>query len=127
MAKYAIPQGYGTVTSYLIVEQVEVLIDFLQRAFATESKVCERNAAGQAIHGEVKVGDSWVMIGQASQTHAVTSSQLYLYLSDVDQSYAQMLAAGGQSIMDPVDKDYGDRLSGVRDPAGNTWWLASRL
>lgn len=127
MAKYNIPQGYVTVTSYLIVEEVAEMLDFLQRAFCGEAKVCERNAAGQAIHGEVKVGDSWVMIGKTDAAHPITCSQLYLYLSDVDQSYAQMLTAGGQSIMEPVDKEYGDRLSGVKDPAGNIWWLASRL
>lgn len=51
----------------------------------------------------------------------------YLYVDDCDATYAAALAAGGTSIMAPADQSYGDRMSGVRDPFGNSWWIGRRL
>jgi len=46
---------------------------------------------------------------------------------DVDDAYARMLAAGGESVQEPVQRDDPDRRGGVRDPGGTTWWIATQV
>ena len=78
-------------------------------------------------HAEVRIGDSMVMMGEASDAWKPMPSALYLYVADVDVAYRRALAAGGTSTMEPMDQFYGDRSGGVKDPAGNIWWIATRV
>jgi uncharacterized glyoxalase superfamily protein PhnB len=125
MAVKPIPDGYHTVTPYLVVPGIAKLIDFLKQAFdATE---IERHAQpdGTIMHAEVKIGDSMVMMGQAQGEHKAMPAMIYLYVNDCDSVYKRALAAGGTSIMQPADQFYGDRNAAVKDPSGNQWWIAT--
>jgi uncharacterized glyoxalase superfamily protein PhnB len=53
-------------------------------------------------------------------------AMLYLYVRDVDAVYHQAVAAGAITLMEPADQIYGDRNAGVKDPAGNLWWIGTR-
>ena len=120
-----IPDGFHTVTPYLTCAPVGQVIDFLKRTFdATE---IERMSGpdGRLMHAEVKVGDSIVMLGEPSGQWKPMPAALYLYVPDCDASYKRALAAGGESISEPADQFYGDRHCGVRDRAGNLWWIAT--
>ena len=72
------------------------------------------------------LGDSMVMVVQARDGHEARPASLYLYLSDVDAAFARAVDAGGTPLLAPADMFYGDRSSGVEDPAGNHWWLNAR-
>ena len=74
---------------------------------------------GKIMHAELKIGDSVVMISDASEHAKATSAMLYVYVPNVDAVYQQALKAGATSIMEPADQFYGDRSGGVKDPAGN--------
>jgi len=125
MAVKPIPEGYHTVTPYLVVQGAANLIDFLKHAF--DAKEIERMARpdGLVTHAEVKIGDSIVMMGEASGEKKPTTSMLYLYVNDTDAVYKRALQAGATSVMEPADQFYGDRNAGVKDPAGNRWWIAT--
>jgi uncharacterized glyoxalase superfamily protein PhnB len=127
MAVKPIPDGYHTVTPYLAVEGASRLIDFVTSAF--DGEVVERMARpdGTIGHAEVKIGDSLVMIGDATAQWKPTLATLYLYVKDVDATFARAIKAGGVSVMDPVNQFYGDRSGAVRDPAGNCWWIATHV
>jgi uncharacterized glyoxalase superfamily protein PhnB len=67
------------------------------------------------------------MIANSSERAPAGKAMLYLYLPDVDAAYRAAIAAGGASIMEPMDMFYGDRSGGVTDPAGNQWYVATHI
>ena len=121
-----IPDGYHSVTPYLVVERAGELIAFLEQAF--EGEVTERmiRPDGTIGHAEVRIGDSVIMLSNARDPWKPLQSALYLYVPDTDAVYQRALAAGATSIMEPVDQFYGDRNAGVQDFAGHVWWIGTR-
>ena len=77
------------------------------------------------MHAQVTIGDSPIMIADESEMAKATTSSLYLYVPDVDSVYQRAIKAGGNSIMEPTDMFYGDRSGGVKDPSGNSWFIAT--
>ena len=122
-----IPEGFHTVTPYLVVNDVSKLIDFLQRAFGAEEIHRSLLPDGSIVHAEVKIGDSPVMMGQARDQWAPRPSTLYLYVQDVDAVFRKAVEAGGNSLQEPKDQFYGDRSGGLEDPCGNQWWIATHI
>jgi PhnB protein len=120
-----VPDGYHTVTPYLVVPDVAALLPFLQKAFGAEIKEDVKGPEGKSMHAEVRIGSSMVMLGQANEQHAPMPCCLYLYVEDVDALYARAVKAGAESLMEPTDQFYGDRNGGVKDPAGNCWWIGT--
>jgi PhnB protein len=126
MATKPVPDGYHTVTPYLTVRGAPKVIEFLKQAFGAElTHEPTKRPDGTIMHAEVKIGDSRVMIGEESEMAKATASSLYLYVPNVDSVYQQAVRAGGNSIMEPTDMFYGDRSGSVKDPSGNTWFIAT--
>jgi uncharacterized glyoxalase superfamily protein PhnB len=126
MTAKAIPEGYHTVTPYLVVRGAAKTIDFAKKAFGAEtaSEPLKR-PDGTIMHAEFKIGDSYVMISDASEQHQPMQSMLHIYVPNVDAVYQRAIAAGGKSVMEPMDMFYGDRSGGVKDPAGNQWFIGT--
>lgn len=123
-----IPAGYHTVTPYLIVDDVNKLMAFLEEAWGAKGPACAQDAEGNVLHAEIKVGDSYVMMGKASADSAKAyQSTLYLYVNDIDEWYRKALSAGASAIQAPCNQYYGDRNAVIKDPCGNYWWIASRV
>ena len=127
MAVKPVPDTYSTVTPYLIVKGAAQLVDFLKRAFGAKEVHLMKGPDGGVAHGDLLVGDSHVMLGEANGPWAPQPTSLYLYLPDCDATYKQALAAGGTSVQEPKTQFYGDRHGGVKDPSGNTWWIATHV
>jgi len=85
------------------------------------------NPDGTIGHTELRIGDSVVMLGQASEQWKAMPCMLYLYVTDVDALYRRAVQAGGVSIKEPQDQFYGDRTAGVQDKNGNQWWLGMHI
>lgn len=122
-----IPEGFTTVTPYLVVEDVEALISFLEKAFGARETERLYRSDGSIMHAQVQVGDAMIMMGGATPDFRPIISMVHLYVTDVDAAYAQALVAGATSIMPPDDQFYGDRSGGVTDPSGNRWWIATHI
>src|SRR5262245_21290655 len=118
---------YRTLTPYLLVPDADVEMHFLKAAFGANETSCTRTAEGKVMHAELTVGDSLVMIGQSSGQWKALSGALYVWVPDVDATYARALAAGATSQSAPEDKPYGHRQGGVVDTNGITWWIASPI
>jgi PhnB protein len=116
---------YSTVTPYLIIPDADAELSFLKTAFGGVEIGCQRNADNAVMHAEVRIGDSLVMLGQSSVQWPPKPAALYLWVDDVDATYAKALHAGGSSESQPEDKPYGHRNAGVIDPNGVTWWVAA--
>jgi uncharacterized glyoxalase superfamily protein PhnB len=123
-----VPKGYHTVTPYIVVDGAEKMIGFMKSAFGAEV-VHEpmMRGDGKVMHAEFKIGDSMVMISDSSEHSPATSAMLYLYVPDVDAVYQKALKAGATSLMAPADQFYGDRSGGVKDPAGNRWFIGTHV
>jgi PhnB protein len=122
-----IPDGYHTVTPYLIVPEVAKLIDFLTQAFEAKAGHRSTRPDGSIGHAEVTIGDSRVMMGEASAQWKSMPCAIYLYVNDTDATYKRALQAGATSLMEPANQFYGDRNAGVKDSAGNQWWIATHV
>jgi len=122
-----IPEGYHTVTPYLIVHGVPTLIDFLVVAFGAKERLRLDNPDGSVSHAELELGDSVSMMGEASAEWKPLPGSIHLYVDDTDDLYARALKAGATSVREPADQLYGDRSAGVKDASGNYWWLATHV
>jgi uncharacterized glyoxalase superfamily protein PhnB len=121
----AVREGFHTITPYLIVREAAELIDFVKQAFGAQELFRGTGSAG-GIHAEVKIGDSMVMIGGGEALgRASMPAAIHLYVTDADAVYKHALEAGAASLGEPVDQFYGDREAGVKDQAGNVWYIAT--
>ena len=118
-------ETYRTVTPYLVVPNADVELTFLKAAFGATEVACQRNPDNTVMHAEVTIGDSLVMLGQAGGQWPPRTAALYLWVNDVDATYAKALSAGAASESEPEDKPYGHRNAGVIDQNEVTWWIAA--
>lgn len=123
-----VPEGYHTLTPYLVVDGAERIVQFMKNAFGAEFMFEPMmRPDGKIMHAELKIGDSVVMISDASERAKATSAMLHVYVPNVDAVYQMALKAGGTSVMEPADMFYGDRSGGVTDPAGNHWHIGTHV
>ena len=120
-----IPKGYHTVTPFLIVNGAASLLEFITKAFGGKISFIMKGDDGKVSHATIKVGDSIIMVSDASERFQATSSMLHLYVEDVDSVYQSALDARGISLREPTDEFYGDRSAGVMDAWENQWWIAT--
>jgi uncharacterized glyoxalase superfamily protein PhnB len=126
MSVKPVPDGYGTVTPYLIVPDVAKVIDFLKQAFdASEPHPAHKAPDGRIMHAEVQIGSSRVMMGEPMGEFKPMPAMLHLYVEDCDALYKRAIEAGATPVTEIADQFYGDRSGGVKDLAGNMWWLST--
>ncbi len=127
MAVKPIPDDRHRVTTYLVVPGVPKLIDFMNQVFGAQELRRTTAPGGRVAHAEVKIGDSFIMMGEPTGEWKVMPGMMYVYVEDVDATYREALAAGATSLMEPADQYHGDRYGGVEDPFGNKWWIATHI
>lgn len=121
------PDGYPSLSPYLIAADAAATIRFLEQAFGGTVLRRYDHDDGSLMHAEVRIDDSVVMLGGAGTDWPAVTSDLHLYVPDVDATYRAALAAGGESIQEPVQKRADDdRRGGVKGPSGNRWWMATQ-
>jgi len=123
-----VPDGYNTLTPYLVADGADKVISFMKDAFGAKA-VFEpmMRPDGKIMHAEFKIGDSVLMIADSSERAKATASMLYVYVPNVDAVYQKALKAGATSVMEPANMFYGDRSGGVKDPAGNHWHIGTHV
>jgi uncharacterized glyoxalase superfamily protein PhnB len=122
-----IPEGYRSVTPYLIVHDANRLLQFVKSAFGAQVKEEHRLADGSVMHADVIIGDSHVMMGQANNKWQPKTGSILLYVPDADATYQAALRAGAKSVQEVTTQFYGDRSGGVEDPTGVTWWISTHV
>lgn len=117
--------GFQTVTPYLIVRELEPMLDFLQSAFGAIELFRTRGGSG-GTHIELRIGDSIVMIsgGENGEEMEPLPGMYFLYLEDVDAVYEAAMAAGATSLAEPGPMFGEPRGAGIQDPSGNQWYFA---
>ena len=122
-----IPDGFHTITPHITVRDAKGAIEFYKKALGAQVQNISHTPDGKVMHATLKIGDSMLMLSDASEHAQATQVMLYLYVPDVDAAYQKALKAGATSLMEPADQFYGDRSGGVKDPAGNRWFLGTHI
>jgi PhnB protein len=131
----AVPDGYHSVQPYVMLKNCDEAIAFYTKAFGAKERFRMPNDKGGVGHAEIQIGDSVVMMADESPQMDAYSVEhfggspisLLIYTEDCDAMYAQALSSGAMSLREPADQPYGDRMSGVKDPFGYKWWIATHI
>jgi PhnB protein len=119
------PPDHNTVSPYLVVHGVPGLLEFMRKAFGAQELHRTATPDGIVRHAEARIGDTVIMMGEASAEFPPRPAMLHVYVPDADAVYRSALEAGGLSLREPSDQFYGDRTGGVQDAFGNQWWMAT--
>lgn len=122
-----IPEGYHTITPYLVVKKSSQLVSFLKNVFDARENYRTDNPDGTIRHAEYQVGDSRLMLSEATDTYPPMPAMLMLYVTNCDATYKKAVDAGARSLREPQNEYYGDRMAGVLDDSGNQWWIATHV
>jgi len=129
------PEGYHTVTPYLILNHAAEALEFYQKAFGAVEIMRLHGPGGRIGHAEIQIGDSKIMLAdecpemdaRGPETIGGSPMSLMLYVKDVDAMIAGALEAGAK-LLHPIDnKFYGDRSGGISDPFGYRWTIATHI
>jgi len=127
MAVKAVPDGFHTITPYLIAKDAVKLIEFLKKSMGARVDHQMMGPDGLVMHASLKIGDSMLMLTDAREQWPALPSAFYLYVDDCDAWYRRALEAGAESMGEPKVQFYGDKMGGVKDPSGNMWWFATHV
>lgn len=135
MATKSIPDGYHSITPYLIIKGAAGAIDFYKRVFGATELMRMPDPSGKIGHAEIMIGDSHIMLAdeypemghRSPQTLGGAGVSLMIYLDDVDGVYKRALAAGAKQVQPLKDQFYGDRSGTVQDPYGHVWTIATHV
>jgi len=131
----AVPEGYHSVTPYLIVDGAAAAIEYYKKIFGAVEVMRMPGPDGRIGHAEIKIGDSHVMLADENpemnahspKSAGGTAISLVLYVDDVDKVVERAVAAGGKLERPVEDKFYGDRMGGVEDPFGHRWYVGTHI
>jgi PhnB protein len=122
-----IPPGFAVVTPYIFADGAEAYVRFLEAAFGAREVGRSTAPDGRIANCQLRFDTATVMLSEASQAFPPSRAALYLYVTNAEEAVQRAVQVGAVKIMDVDDMPYGDRQGGVRDPAGNIWWVSQRL
>lgn len=131
----AVPKGYTAVTAHLVCKGAGEAMDFYAKAFGAKDRGRMAGPNGIVVHGEIKIGDAVVMLGEempemGSQSPLALGGSpvtMMLYVKDVDAAFARATSAGCTVVMPPANMFWGDRYCRVADPYGHQWAIATHI
>lgn len=134
MSVNPIPDGYHSVTPYLIVDDAEAALKFYREALGAE-EVVRLPMGGKIGHAEIRIGNSMVMLSDewpdmgalGPKTRGGATSSFVLYVEDADKAFDRAVKAGAK-VDKPVENQFwGDRMGSVTDPFGHKWSFGSHV
>jgi len=128
-----VPEGFHTVTPYLVVSGASQAIDFYTKAFGAREIFRMPAPNGEVMHAELQIGDSRLFLadenpemgGRSPQTLKGTPVAVFLYVEDVDAVFQRAVAAGATAKVPVSDMFWGDRWGAVVDRFGHEWQIAT--
>lgn len=121
------PADHSTVSIYMMADGAQRVIDFAAKVFGATTLMAMKREDGTIMHASLRIGDSVVMISDGTRDYHSFPVWLHVYVDDVDRIYQLALANGATSLQAPSEKGDGDRRGGVKDVAGNSWWIATHV
>jgi PhnB protein len=135
MASKPIPDGYHSVTPYLVVKGASRAIDFYKQAFGATELMRMEGPGGSIGHAEIKIGNSPVMLAdehpdmgfRSPQTLGGAGVSLMVYVDDVDEVFPRAVSAGAKELRAVQNQFYGDRSGTLEDPFGHVWTVSTHV
>ena len=121
------PDGYSTVSPYLITTDAAATIRFLEGVLGGKLLRSFPDDQGRLMHAEVQIDDSVVMLSDSAPGWPPVPAYAHVYVENVDSTYGRALAAGAVSVQVPEQKGDEDKRGGVKDAGGTTWWISTRV
>jgi PhnB protein len=130
-----VPEGYHTVTPYIIVNDGARALEFYARAFGAREVLRMPGPNNRVGHAEIAIGDSRIMLAdeypdmncKGPGAYGGSPVMLYLYVDDADAWTDRAVKAGAKLSRKVEDQFYGDRMGAVEDPFGYTWFLSTHV
>ena len=130
-----IPEGYYTLTPYLIVRNAAQAIEFYKQALGAEEVFRMPMPDGRVGHAEIKIGNSMFMLADempeegfsSPQTLNGTAVSFMVYVEDVDAAFQRAIDAGAKELRPVKDQFYGDRTGTLADPFGHVWSIGTHI
>ena len=116
-----IPAHYNQLMPYLIIPNASEFIPFMKNVFGAAEQMQVPRGEGLIMHGELRIGSAVVMFADATEQFAARPAGMFIYVMNVDDTYAKAIESGAISTMSPAQMDYG-YTCGFTDPFGNSWW-----
>jgi PhnB protein len=130
-----VPEGYHTVTPYLVVDGAAKALEFYARAFGATERMRMPGPGGKIGHAEIRVGDSAIMLAdehpevgaRGPRAYGGAAVSLHLYVPHVDETVEKAVAAGAKLLQPVENKFYGDRMGTIEDPFGHHWHVSTHV
>lgn len=122
-----LPPGFNSITPYFFVDRAEAFVRFLIDGLGGAETCRTMRPNGVIQNVQVQIGNSTVMVSQATARYPAMSAAFYLYVADADAAMQRALDHGAILEMPVADMPYGDRQGGVKDAHGNIWWISQRI
>lgn len=122
-----IPEGFHTITPYVIVAGASRFIDFLAQTFGAVEEVRVPTPDGKIMHARVRIGDAMLELADSNAQYPPLPMPLHVYVADVESVFHRAVEAGCTVLHPPSDQDYGDRDFAVRDAFGNHWYVGTPM
>ena len=130
-----IPEGFHTLTPYLVVDGAAAAIELYQKALGAEVVSSSPTPDGKIMNAQLKIGNSMLMLNDEFPDYGVfgpkkvgsTSVTIHMYVEDVDAAWQRAVDAGFEVAMPLENQFWGDRYGQLKDPFGHSWSLASRV
>jgi uncharacterized glyoxalase superfamily protein PhnB/uncharacterized protein YndB with AHSA1/START domain len=119
--------GHSPITPYLVVSDIQKLLDFLEKGLAGQILNQQRHPDGTIGHCEVRVNGQVLMCSQSREQWKAMPATFSVYVPDCDAVFRRAVEAGGKVLAEPSTHDYGDRSGGIEDPVGNYWWITTHV
>ena len=119
------PEGLRSIQPFLHLHEAQKMIPFLESAFGAEAMGVHKSNEGLILHATIRIGNATLEISEAHGESQPKPCHLHVYVPDTDACYDRAMQAGATSVEVPQDKPYGDRSAGVKDPFGNSWFIAT--
>lgn len=131
----AVPDGFHTITPYLVIRDAAKAVEFYKSAFGAEVRGIHYTPEGKIMNADLKIGDSVVLLSEEFPEMRVLSPQslggpsvtIHIYTENVDARFKQAVSAGASVVMPVMDMFWGDRYGQLADPFGHRWSIATHV
>ncbi|KTD18492.1 Predicted enzyme related to lactoylglutathione lyase [Legionella lansingensis] len=132
---FYLPEGYATITPYLIVKNAAKAIEFYKAVFGAKELMCMPGPNNSVGHAELTIGESKFMLAdecpdmdaKAPSAYGGSPVGIHLYVKDVDAIVNQAIKHGAKLTQNVEDRFYGDRNGTIEDPFGHKWHISTHI
>jgi PhnB protein len=128
-----VPEGYHTVTPYLVMADAARALEFYKKAFGAVELFRMDASGGKIGHAEIQIGNSRIMLAdecpdsKSPRKLGGTPVSMLLYVENADSFFRQAVDAGAKATHPVEDKFYGDRMGSLEDPFGHVWHIGTHI